>query len=176
MQRDQNQGFESMQEATTQETFEGNEEEVPIEDDPAVLMIHVGGEVKQPGVYECIPGSRIEDVIILAGGFTKKANQVYYNLAERVEDGQQIIIPNQTDAINTNTNEAENLNSSSNKININLATVDDLINLPGIGTAKAQLIISYREQNGSFQSIEDIMNIEGLKEGIFNKIKDQISV
>ncbi|MBO4289475.1 MAG: helix-hairpin-helix domain-containing protein [Lachnospiraceae bacterium] len=141
--------------------------------DPAepVLIVHVCGAVRNEGVYRLPAGSRIEDAVIAAGGFLPTADRDYCNLAQPVEDGQQIRVPTRA--------EAESLRESRRQqndglININTAKEEELMQLPGIGQARAQAIIAWREENGGFQTIEDIMKVPGIKESAFQKIKDRI--
>lgn len=137
------------------------------------VFVHVCGEVKKPGVYELGYGSRVIDAVKIAGGFKKNAKEDYLNLAQIVEDQQRIYVPDKNEVTE------EVLEQSSNetkKININKASKEELKNLSGIGDAKADAIIEYRENNGKYKKIEDIMNISGIKDAMFNKIKDSISV
>ena len=137
------------------------------------VFVHVCGEVKKPGVYELGYGSRVIDAVKIAGGFKKNAKEDYLNLAQIVEDQQRIYVPDKNEVTE------EVLEQSSNetkKININKASKEELKNLSGIGDAKADAIIEYRENNGKYKKIEDIMKISGIKDAMFNKIKDSISV
>ena len=105
-----------------------------------------------------------------AGGLTKKASAESINQAEKMKDGQQITIPSKKQT-------AKNEGSDSKAvININTAGVKELMTLSGIGEAKASDIISYREEHGPFSDISDIMKIQGIKEGIYHKIKDKITI
>lgn len=136
------------------------------------IFVHVCGEVKKEGVYELSEGSRVVDAIRLAGGLTKKANKRGVNQAELIQDGAQIYIPSKEEGM-----ESENSSkSSSGKINLNSASKEELMTLPGIGEKKAIDIIKYRSENGGFKDISEIKNIRGIKENLFNKIKDKITV
>lgn len=147
---------------------------------------YVCGEVKNPGVYEFSKGARLNEVIELAGGFTKDAASTYLNLAQQAEDGEKIYVPSfaelasmspeQTELGNGKEESSSVETDSADKININTANIDMLTTLPGIGEAKASYIVSYREEHGEFQSIEELKNVEGIKEGVFKKIKDLITV
>lgn len=144
-------------------------------------FIHVCGAVENPGVYELPAGSRIYEAVDAAGGFTQEASADFVNLAQVIADGDKIVIPT-TDqekqaafapaGVIHETAQQEN----DGKVNINTATKDQLCTLPGIGSSRAESIISYREEKGQFRSIEDIMNVTGIKEGAFEKIKDFIVV
>lgn len=148
------------------------------------IYVHLCGAVKQPGVYQVPEKSRVIDLIEQAGGLAKEAAGDYINQAQQVTDGQRIYIPTKeevkelsavTDFI---TNESNNETSSPSKklVNINLADTKELMELPGIGEAKAASIIEYRTANGGFQTIEELMKIPGIKEGLFNKVSSFLSV
>lgn len=145
-----------------------------------ILFVHICGQVELPGVYCLEEESRITDLIELAGGFTADAARDYINLAQKLSDGQKIYIPSldevtENDLLSEN-GSAEQLNGALQKININSANKDTLMTLTGIGEAKAEAIIQYREKNGGFESIEELKQIEGIKDGVFNKIKDEIEI
>ena len=106
-----------------------------------------------------------------AGGFLPEADRDYCNLAQPVEDGQQIRVPTRAEA--ESLREAER-QKSDGLIDINTASEAELMQLPGIGQTRAQAIIAWREKNGGFQTIEDIMKVSGIKESAFLKIKDRI--
>ena len=167
------------------------------------IVIYIIGEVKQEGVYELDENSRISDAIETAGGTKENADLSQINLAYKIEDGMRIYIPKKgelvqdkekiedktqeivtgksTDITNTtsvNTNLSINKKSKTDieKINLNKATQTELETLPGIGPSTAEKIIAYRKENGNFKNIEDIMNVNGIGESKYNKIKDLISV
>ena len=102
------------------------------------------------------------------------------NLAEKVADGTQLVVAEKGVEKKTNEEQSSHEKSSgsdvSDKVNINTASAEELMTLSGIGESKAAQIVSYRESNGAFQKIEDIMKISGIKEGVFSKIKDCITV
>lgn len=133
------------------------------------IYVYVCGHVKTPGVYTLEPESRICDALDLAGGVTEDGNPEALAQAEYVTDGQTIYVPGLNDE--TGISEKED-----GLIDINTADKEMLMTLPGIGESKADIIIQYREEHGKFESIEDLMNIPGIKEGVFNKIKDGIRV
>ena len=137
------------------------------------IFVHVCGEVKTPGVYELEAGSRIFEAIEAADGMTKAAAEDSVNQAEILVDGQQLYVPSKEEVQKENDKNSE---TDDGRVNINKASKDELMTLAGIGEAKADAIIRYREENGAFKSIEEIMEIEGIKEGIFRKIEDQITV
>lgn len=142
-----------------------------------VIYVDVCGQVHAPGVYELSEGSRVFEAIERAGGATKKAALSSLNQAEKLSDGQQIYVPSVEEAQKTvQAGEDASEEGQKSKINLNTATKEELMTLSGIGEAKAEAIIRYRSEHGDFQSIEDIKKIEGIKDGIFNKVKDQITV
>ena len=147
------------------------------------IYVHICGEVNEPGVYELKEDARVIDAIDAAKGLTKAASQQSVNQAEKLEDSQQIYIPSIKEVkedVNQSVKSSDSNSSINNegngKVNINTASQEELTTLPGIGVAKAQKIIAYRQQNGSFSKIEDIMKISGIKEGLFNKISENITV
>ncbi len=142
------------------------------------LCVHVCGSVNQPGVYYLKQGARIHEAVELAGGLTEEADTEYVNLAKEAEDGVQIYIPSKEEvASGTVPQEAEaEAASEDGLVNINTAGLDELKTLPGIGDIKAEAIVSYRESAGNFASIEEIMNVAGIKESSYEKIKEHIRV
>lgn len=139
-----------------------------VETTSSTIFVYVCGKVKSPGVYELPYGARYADAIKAAGGATKKGNLDSLNLAQKVSDGEKIEVLS---------NKSQTSESSDSKlININTADVSLLQTLSGIGKAKAEQIVSYRESHGNFKSIEEIMKVPGIKEGAFAKIKDSITV
>ena len=138
------------------------------------------GAVNAPGVYEVESDSRVFEAIELAGGVTAEAVPELIDQARTVTDGERIYVPNREEAETGGTEglgtKAAGILDGKKKININTAGKDELMELTGIGEAKAESILKYREEHGSFQSIEELMQIEGIKEGVFNKIKDDITI
>ena len=186
-------------------TLENNENIKNKETNKNKIFIYIIGEVKQEGVYELDEDSRISDAIEKAGGTKENADLSQINLAYKIEDGMRIYIPQKGELVqdkekiedktqevvtgkstdittsiqvNANSNSSTNKNSKTNieKININKATQTELETLPGVGPSTAEKIIAYRKQNGNFKNIEDIMNVNGIGESKYNKIKDLISV
>ena len=135
------------------------------------IYVYVCGCVNSPGVVCISSGSRIYEVIELAGGFSGDADINAVNQAEFVTDGQKVYIP----AIGESVNSGENTGSSG-LVNINTAGISELTTLPGIGESRAQAIIDYRDGNGPFSDIREIMNISGIKQSAFDKIKAYITV
>ncbi len=141
--------------------------------DKKQICVYIVGEIVNPGVYTLDEDSRVCDVVALAGGFTEYAAKEYINLAGRLSDEQQVIVYSLEEVKDKDISIMEEDNS---RININTATKEMLMTLPGIGESRAMDIISYREENGGFSAIEDIMKISGIKEAAFSKIKDLITV
>lgn len=133
------------------------------------VIVDIKGEVHTPGVYEVDPDSRINDVIKLAGGFTVEADQLYVNLAQKVQDEMTIIVPKQGADDRTG-------QSDSTKVRINYATESEIKTLNGIGPSKAQAIIQYREENGFFKTIEDLLNVSGIGESTLDNIRNDIQI
>lgn len=170
---------ETSQPAPSQ-TAEALEESLPA---PGIY-VHVCGQVVSPGVYEMEPGSRVYEALELAGGPSENGAPDYLNLAMEVQDGMKIQVPSAEEAarwkasgISGITEEGVLLSSGENaKVNLNTADKEELMTLPGIGESRAEDIIRYRQENGPFQQIQDIMNISGIKEAAFQKLKDSITV
>lgn len=142
-----------------------------------VCFVHICGAVKAPGVYQIEKGSRIFTVVDMAGGFLETACQSYVNLAEPVSDGQRIYIPTLEEAADlVILQQTDDKEAADGKININTAQAEELCTLPGIGAAKADAIIAYRSEHGSFKQIEDIMKVTGIKQSGYEKLRERITV
>lgn len=151
---------------------------------PETLYVHVCGAVNAPGVYELKTDARIYEALEAAGGMTEDAAADWINQAEALSDGERIYVPTQEEAEES----AQSVSgrwadpngnaggSVSDKININTAAKEELMTLSGIGASKAESILKYRQEHGNFQNIEDLKKIERIKDGVFNKIKDDITV
>ena len=134
---------------------------------------YVCGAVLVPGVYEIPADGRVYEAIKAAGGLTEGACAEAINQAERVSDGQMIRIPTEEEVSEWDRRKEAD---EDGRMDINHASVADFMTLPGIGASKAEALVSYREAKGGFSSIEDIMNVDGIKKGVFDKIKDRIKV
>lgn len=171
--------------ANTKET--GTEES----DEYALIYVHVCGEVKHPNVYPLEDGTRVVDAVKKAGGFKKEAAKDYINQARVVVDGEKLYIPSvkevqdmnllnemkeQEDLKNFDSTSQDDSTTKTTLVNINTASIEELMTLPGIGESKAKSIITYREKNGTFKSIEELKNITGIKDGVFQKICDLITM
>ena len=158
------------------------EERPPEETQPssqAPYVVHVCGQVKEPGVYELEPGSRVYQAVEMAGGFGPDAASWYLNLAQEVADGMKIQVPTEEEALawgNSGGGLSGGQGQTETKVNLNTADEEQLMTLTGIGESRAADIIRYRQEYGPFERIEDIMNVSGIKEGAFQKIKDSITV
>lgn len=152
------------------------------------ICVYVCGAVKKPGVYTLSDGCRVCDAIEAAGGFKKNASTDFWNQAEYVTDGQMIDVPTRDEAGQEDAEAkvekaseksaqgaGDGTPSADGKIDINSATREQLMQIPGVGESRADSIIRYRETTGRFSKIEDIMNVTGIKEGLFAKMKDYIS-
>ena len=153
-----------------------------------MIIVHITGAVKNPGIVKLEEGSRIEDAINKAGGLNEDADITNVNLAYILEDGIKIKIPSSLDVTEVqnenilNSDSGENIveefedSDKGSLLNINKATKQDLQNLPGIGVSLASKIIEYREENGKFANIEDIKNVNGIGESKYENIKEHICV
>ena len=162
------------------------------------IFVHVCGAVMNPDVYELSAGSRVYEAVQAAGGFTDDADENYVNQAQILSDGLKLVIPTVEQTSAKESEDTENNligivgetgsaggqsitdmgadTSSDGKVNINTASEAELCNIPGIGAVRAAAIVAYRQEKGSFSSIEDIMNVSGIKEGTYEKIKDSIKI
>lgn len=156
-------------------------QENTVETEPTVLLYaDICGAVENPGVYELEDGARICDLVKLAGGLTAEADLNVLNQAEKVTDGMKVRVYTKEEAVDlsvqTDIGMITTEETESGRININTADQTQLVTLSGIGAARAADIIAYRTEHGNFQTIEEIMNVSGIKESTFQKIKDQIVV
>lgn len=162
---------------------------------PSDIYVHICGAVEKPGVYILAAGSRVYEGVAAAGGFREDACEDFINQAGILQDGQRLVIPTEDEIEEAETDgsyqalwqeEAQQAGESGmaghpsggtgGLVNINTASETELSAIPGIGAGKASAIVQYRQENGSFASIEDIMKVSGIKEGTFEKIKDRITV
>jgi competence protein ComEA len=138
--------------------------------------VHVVGAVNNPGLYELSQNSVAQDAIEAAGGPATSADLSRLNLAGLLVDGQQLVIPEGVPTVGPGTPSPEPPPITGSHLNINLATAEELDTLPGIGPAIAQRIIDYRTANGPFNSIDELLNIEGIGEETFEELKSLIAV
>ncbi len=146
-----------------------------VEETVKMICVHVTGYVSVPGVYHVPEGSRVYEVIAMAGGFLDEADRDFLNQAAILSDGQKLRVYS-VDESATVSQSAQNSSTEEETrlININIASKEELMSLPGIGESRAESIIAYREENGGFKAIEDIMNVSGIKDAAFSKIKKYI--
>ena len=156
------------------------ESEKEVVDDllPEQIYVQIAGAVAKPDVYELPVGSRVYAAIEAAGGLLESADDNDINQAALLEDGQKIYIYTQEEMAHLKEEQElkKEQEADDGLVNINTATVTELQTLPGIGETKAQQIVSYRESNGDFTSIEDIKNVSGIGDGIFNQINSLIKI
>lgn len=141
------------------------------------ICVYICGCIGKPGVYMVNKDTRVYTIIEMAGGLTQDAFPEYLNLAEVVTDGQKIVVPSIADIQSGDfVIDDVAIDETDSLLNINTASEESLMSLPGIGSTKALSIITYRDNHGNFNTIEEIMNVEGIKENLFNKIKELIKV
>ncbi|MBQ4417944.1 MAG: helix-hairpin-helix domain-containing protein [Butyrivibrio sp.] len=167
-------------------------QEVPAETKtPEPIVVHVCGAVEQEGVYRLEAGARVVDAVTMAGGFSPDADRSYVNQAAFLTDGMRLKIPTGEETASGAEQAAGNPMSDElqpeavtilqtegapHQVNINTATAAELCTLNGVGEARAADIIRYRETHGAFTRIEDLMKVTGIKEKLFEKIRDAITV
>jgi len=138
----------------------------------ARIYVDVAGEVRKPGIYQLDSGARVFDVVLLAGGFTGKANQASVNLARTLTDGEQLIVLNKSQqSFGTSTS-----NNGSSLISLNQASEAELEQLPGVGPALAGRMIDWRSANGGFKSKEDLLNVAGIGDKLFAQIENKVTL
>ena len=149
----------------------------------ALCYVHICGQVVNPGVYEIEAGSRIFQAVEAAGGLTDEADGAFLNMAEIFQDGMKISVPSVEEVENGTAVPGSGSygavvsgQGQSAKVNLNTASKEQLMTLRGIGESRAEDIIRYREEHGAFGAIEEIMEISGIKDAAFQKIKDDITV
>lgn len=182
-----NESYEQL-DIISEEKEEQNKENVENEQEE-MIVVHIAGEVKNPGIVKIKEGARIADIIEEAGGLTQNANITNINLAYIIEDGQKITIPSKEEKVEIDQegyiqtengegiiNEAQGVSNKNQAVNINKATKEELQTLQGIGESTSEKIITYRKENGNFKQIEDIKNVPGIGEAKYENIKDKISV
>lgn len=177
-----------------------DERVVKEETEKTKIIVDIKGAVKNPGIYEVEEGKRIQDIIEMASGLNENADISLINLSKKVTDEMVIIIYTKEEIENLKKNNTEGnekttcpeapiindacinhqeqteIKEENKKVSINEATLEQLMTLPGIGESKAQAIIKYREENGAFQTIEEIKNVSGIGEAVFAKIENYIIV
>ena len=173
--------IQSKQERVEQPFLEEHTSETIVEettDSDTFLYVDIKGAVNSPGVYEMQEGDRMQDAIQLAGGFSKQADDQQINLSEKIVDQQLIYIPKKGERFTQQTKEQSpsTTDQASEKINLNTADKTQLQTLSGIGEKKAEEIIKYREENGSFKTINDLTKVTGIGEKTVEKLKNSITI
>ena len=147
--------------------------EVELEDGTAHseshIFVYVCGAVAQEGVYELPAGSRVYEAVEKAGGFREDAATTELNQSQVLEDETRLYVPTLAEV-------EEEQKKGDGKVNLNTASKEELMSLPGVGESRAESIVKYREDVGAFRKVEDIMQVSGIKEGLFSKIKSFIKV
>jgi competence protein ComEA len=157
---------------------------IVIEDAASTLpvIVEMRGEIEAPGVYELSPGARLQDAIMAAGGLTGEADLSTVNVARRLRDGELIVIlplliPGSTPMVpSAAAGVPTKADDSRVKININTATGKELEALPGVGEVIASRIITYREQNGPFRSVDDLIHVEGVSDRAIDRIRELVTI
>lgn len=170
------------------------EEKEEIKEENNFIVVDIKGSVNKPGVYKLKENARVNDAIEASGGLSKNANTRFINLSKLLKDGDVVVIYSNEEIENAKKEEkivvetpcvCEEVKNDAcykeevkdnNKININTATINELMNLDGIGEAKAKQIIEYRTKNGNFKDIKDIMKVKGISETLYSKFKENITI
>ena len=178
--------------SNSEELISNTLEEPKVTEAKETIRVDVKGMVKKAGVYELAKDSIVNDAIKKAGGLTSKADTTNVNLSKSLTNEMVIYIPKKEEVTKSVVNDAlvdksnsvgfidnESSNETTNtttKVNINTATLKDLITLNGIGESKAQAILEYRTKNGNFKTLEDLKKVSGIGEAAYEKIKDNICI
>jgi competence protein ComEA len=141
----------------------------------AAVVVHVAGAVRAPGVYRMRSGARVDDAVRRAGGALPRADLTQVNLAAKVEDGRQIVVPRRVTAA-APAGGAAATPQPGVPLNLNTATLEQLDELPGVGPATAQKIIDYREEHGGFGSVEELGQVPGIGDVRLASLRDQVRV
>lgn len=178
-----------LEHSVCESSLSSEEEKIPTEEEepgqsgadetPDRIYVYICGQVTSPGVYSLKADDRVFSLIEMAGGLTSLADETAVNQAMALQDGQMIYVPAEgemADSPENGTFQTQEASSDEGKTNINTAGLEELMCLPGIGEGKARSILDHRQEHGSFQSIEEIMQVDGIKEGIYTKLKDKITV
>ena len=152
---------------------------------PQNCYVDIKGEVLRPGVYEFSCESRIQEVIKKAGGFTEEADETKINLAQKISDQMQIIVPNlhskqeggvtEGNSEKGNSSNTTRSNSKQGTVNINTATLEELQTIKGIGKKKAEAILQYRKEHGAFRTKEDLLQVKGIGKKALEAIESQVT-
>ncbi len=152
------------------ETYTGMDTE---EKEDAVVTVYVCGAVVHEGVYELGSNSRVNDALVAAGGFAEDADTDNINLAAKVQDGEKVYFPRLGEVTDYSLG---NDSDGQSVININTAGTSELTSLPGIGETRAERIVAYRQSHGSFANIEELKNVSGIGDNIYEGLEEYITV
>jgi competence protein ComEA len=142
----------------------------------ASVIVHVAGAVRQPGVYRMRPQARVDDAVGRAGGATRRADLSQVNLAAKVEDGRQVLVPEKVRAVSGGAATSTSPTQPEVPLNLNTATLEQLDELDGIGPATAQSILDYREEHGGFGSVEELGEVPGIGDVRLASLREQVRV
>lgn len=145
------------------------ESEIKTTEEPALFKVYIVGEVKSPGMYQVEVGSRVADVVVLAGGLTELAVPLNNNLARQVKDGEKVLI------LGSNPQTAD-FSEVAGRINLNTATLEELDQLHGIGPVLAKRILDDRQANGLYNEVQDILRVKGIGQSKLNLFIEQVCV
>ena len=140
------------------------------------VIVHVAGAVREPGVYRMRAGARVDDAVGRAGGAMPRADLTQVNLAAKVEDGRQIVVPRRVPAAATGAGGSSSPAQPGVPLNLNTATLEQLDELSGIGPATAQKILDYREEHGGFGSVEELGQVPGIGDVRLASLREQVRV
>lgn len=157
-----------------EEPISCNEEE--IEEEKNLIYVDLKGEVNKPGVYEVEQGAIVNDLINMAQGFTKNANQDNINLSKKLSDEMVIVVSKKGTPTNNTIKNNASITPANTLININTATLNELMKLTGIGKSKAENIIEYRKTHGDFKNTSDITKVNGIGKSTYEKFKELITI
>jgi competence protein ComEA len=143
------------------------------------VIVHVAGAVRRPGIYRLTASARVDDAVRLAGGATRRADLAGLNLAAKVEDGRQVLVPERLPAVAGPAgavSPAATTATAAQPVNLNTATLEELDVLPGIGPAMAQRILDHREASGGFSSVEELADVPGIGDVRMAALREQVRV
>ncbi|HLQ41051.1 MAG TPA: ComEA family DNA-binding protein [Tetragenococcus sp.] len=163
--------------ATTNTSTVASFSQSQVADSEQKILVDIKGEVNKPGVYELTGDARMKELVMLAGGLTKNAEERQLNLAEKLTDQQMVYVPNKKGAKEMEVAETKQSGQAQNDlIDINTADSEQLQELSGIGPAKAQAIIEYRDENGPFKSVDELKEVSGFGEKTVEKLRESIKI
>ncbi len=164
----------------TQETTTVEETVISKNEEEQLGYVDLKGAVKKPGMYKIKENMRVLEVVECAGGFTDEANEKQVNFSQKVRDQMVIYVPKEgeeeKEQLTTFSDESETATEKEGKVNINTADLSSLMTVNGIGQKKAEEIIRYREEHGSFQNVDELTNVSGIGQKTFESLKDSITI